>query len=309
MLKKDMKLKTTTLSLLLFCLLAQAQVFIEQGRFGGAGSLPGQFNKPAALSVSAEKILFVADTDNHRLQLFTLQGRFLRTIGGFGFGDEQFDRPMDIWTRAVINLYIADYNNQRVVRYNRNLNFISTLTSNESLPREFRFEEVLSCALNSQQDLFLLDRGENKVIKFDRNGVPQRAFGYYESGEGELEEPQQLEIQNNSYVLVSDLSRGSLMVFDFFGNFIRELKTPEMKGPAGLAVDRDNRVFITDRVANKIFIVSNDLRQVYDLPLRLTQPPTALRDVAVWNEPGSKQQALLYLIDDNQIVFGKLVNE
>ena len=298
---------------LLFCFLVwqsvQAQVFIEQGRFGQPGSLPGQFNKPTALSISAEKILFVVDTDNHRIQLFNLEGRFLRTIGGFGFGDEEFDRPMDIWTRTVINLYIADYNNQRIVRYNRNLNFISALTSDETQPREFQFEEVLSCALNSQQDLFLLDRGMNKIIKFDRNGVPQRAFGYYESGQGELEEPQQLEIQGNNYVLVSDLSRASLMVYDFFGTFIREIKTPEMKGPAGLTVDNQDRIFIADRVANKLIMISADLRDVHEIPLRLTQKPVSLRDVAVWKEPGKDKQPLLFLIDDNQIVFGKLVNE
>ena len=70
--------------LLLFCSVLYAQKFTEVGRIEGDAQT---FNQPQALSISAEGILYVVDSGNNRIQLFDLRGKFLRTIGGFGFND------------------------------------------------------------------------------------------------------------------------------------------------------------------------------------------------------------------------------
>ncbi|MEJ2543694.1 MAG: NHL repeat-containing protein [Calditrichaceae bacterium] len=119
------------LSLFLMIQFCIGQNFIEDQRFGSdeAGNASGQFNAPQAISVSQNKIVYVVDTGNNRIQLFNLDGSFIKSIGGFGFTSDKFDRPTDIWVQSLINIYIADYNNQRIQRYDGNMNYLSTLTS------------------------------------------------------------------------------------------------------------------------------------------------------------------------------------
>ena len=100
---------------LLLIHITDAQNIIEDQRFGGgiAGSDLGQFNSPQAISISQNKIIYIVDTGNNRIQLFDLKGEFLKSIGGFGFTSDKFDRPMDIWVRSLINIYISDGNKNR----------------------------------------------------------------------------------------------------------------------------------------------------------------------------------------------------
>lgn len=172
-----MKLMSFIIIILISISLSSAQSFIEETRFGREGSEPGKFNQPQAISISQNQIVYVVDTGNHRIQLFDLQGNFRNSIGGFGFEVDQFDGPVDIWVQSLINIYVSDYNNQRLQRYDGNMNFLSSLVSNDGDVPEYQYREIASCAVNSQKDLFLLDHGDNKIIKINRNGQPERSFG------------------------------------------------------------------------------------------------------------------------------------
>ncbi len=288
------------LLILLFCNLLFARTFIETGRIDGQGK---PFSHPQAITISVDGKLFVVDSGNNRIQVFNKRGQFLRTIGGFGFEAEQFDNPTDIWMRSLINIYISDYNNRRVQRYDRRLNFISGLTSNEADNPDVQFEEVLSCALNSNNDLFLLDHGENKIIKINRRSEKERSFGTYESGEGELQEPQQLDITGNRFLLVSDAGAKAVFVYDFFGNFIRRITDPQFIHPAGLCVLDDGSVLLSDSEANRLFLINSDFSDIAVIRLETGKPLKRLRDAAVLKTVNT---TLLYLIDGDQVIIGYL---
>jgi DNA-binding beta-propeller fold protein YncE len=154
----------------------------------------------------------------------------------------------------MLNIYIADYYNQRVQRFDRNLNFISVLNSNPGDHERFQFREVLSVVNSSQGDLFVLDGGENKVIKFTAQNAGQTAFGDYESGTGELLKPVQLDISSSNQIIVTDSDGHGILVYDYFGNFVRKIETEEMKRPYGLAVDRKDRIYVSDIESRALFI-------------------------------------------------------
>lgn len=288
------------LFLLLFFIGLSAREFIETGRIDGRGA---RFNHPQAVALSVDGLVYVVDSGNNRLQIFSNRGQFLRTIGGFGFEADQFDNPTDIWTRSLINIYVSDYNNRRIQRYDRRLNFISSLTSNEADDPAVQFEEVRSCALNSNNDLFILEHGENKIVKINRRGEKERSFGTYESGEGELQEPRQLDIVNHRFLLVSDAAARAVFVFDFFGNFIRRITNPQFKHPAGLCVLEDGSILLADSEANQLFSISPDFSDVAAIPLKLSRPSIRLRDAAVLK---TAKGLSLYLIDGDQLIIGNL---
>ncbi|KAI8509634.1 hypothetical protein Bbelb_120620 [Branchiostoma belcheri] len=57
---------------------SQKELQPQRVTFGGEGSEKGKFNGPAGITASEEGEIFVADRGNHRVQVFTLQGTFVR---------------------------------------------------------------------------------------------------------------------------------------------------------------------------------------------------------------------------------------
>src|SRR6185369_4936415 len=54
--------------------------------FGKMGNAPGEFNRPEGLCVDAQDRIYVADSCNHRIQIFSPDGKFLRAYGKAGNG-------------------------------------------------------------------------------------------------------------------------------------------------------------------------------------------------------------------------------
>ena len=74
------------------------------------GSKEGEFNDPRGVTLYNNK-LYVCDNYNHRIQVFDLDLKFIRSIGkGRGELHSQFDIKFD----STGNMYIADWGNKRV---------------------------------------------------------------------------------------------------------------------------------------------------------------------------------------------------
>ncbi len=85
-----------------------------KGKFGEAGSGPGQFKNPNGIFVDEEGHVFVADSGNNRIEEFTETGTFIQQFGEKGSGSGQFNDP-----RHLVGLYggesvIADKGNNRL---------------------------------------------------------------------------------------------------------------------------------------------------------------------------------------------------
>ena len=99
--------------------------------FGTAGSGDGQFDEPAGLALDEDdNLLYVADTENNRVQVFEMvtgstcpSGTdevidgvcFVELLGSFGSDPGEFNNPMGLaLDPATGSLYIADSDNHRV---------------------------------------------------------------------------------------------------------------------------------------------------------------------------------------------------
>src|SRR5512138_240803 len=69
-------------------LVGRISVFDRSGKFlrviGKTGTGPGEFRTPHALEFDSKGELIVADRHNHRIQILTKQGKFVRELDGFG---------------------------------------------------------------------------------------------------------------------------------------------------------------------------------------------------------------------------------
>lgn len=94
--------------------LGQRGVLTDIGDGGDPLSETGLFFGPRGLAVLEDEI-YVADTGNERIQVFSKDGTFLRTFGGFGTGGGQLQEPTDIAAGPDGYLYVADSGNGRLV--------------------------------------------------------------------------------------------------------------------------------------------------------------------------------------------------
>ncbi len=249
---------TRALAFLLMCEISTAQSRIEvlaRGTILGDSTSAIRLSQPLGMSVDQEGNIYIADTGNHRVLKCDPQGKLVREVGGFGFGAQQFDRPVDVWVDNSLNVFVADYNNQRLQRYDKDLNFISSYSSDEALDESLRFGYPAALALSHQGELFVAEHEFNRVLRFEALGSPKASFGDFNWGEGRLERPAKIFISQRGEVWVSDSLRHAIMVYDAFGNFVRSLDLGESSAPCGLA-EWSQGMIITDRRQHALLFMS-----------------------------------------------------
>jgi NHL repeat len=108
-----------------------------------AGEEPGQFDEPLGVEIDSNGNLYVADTNNHRVQTFAPSGTFLHAFGDTGDAAGQFLYPERIRVDSSGCIYVSDLNGERIQKFDADSHFVYEIL----LPKEagtvadFRVEE------------------------------------------------------------------------------------------------------------------------------------------------------------------------
>ncbi len=85
----------------------------EIGAYGT--NAPGLLRYPRGISFGPSGRLYIADTDNHCIQVYNPNTDAWETrIGSFGTNAGEFNQPMDVHVDAAGNIYVADAKNHRI---------------------------------------------------------------------------------------------------------------------------------------------------------------------------------------------------
>src|SRR5688572_17979175 len=88
-----------------------------QLRWGTEGTENGQFKVPHSMAFDSEGNIYVTDTNNHRIQKFTSDGKFITKWGTEGNKDGEFSIPEGIDLDSHENVYVADTGNSRIQKF------------------------------------------------------------------------------------------------------------------------------------------------------------------------------------------------
>ncbi|MFH0952626.1 MAG: T9SS type A sorting domain-containing protein [Patescibacteria group bacterium] len=86
-------------------------------QWGEQGSGDGQFNYPHGVAIASDGNVYVADYNNHRIQVFTADGTFVSKWGEQGSGDGQFNFPHGVAITTNGNVYVVDNSNHRIQEF------------------------------------------------------------------------------------------------------------------------------------------------------------------------------------------------
>eukprot|EP00455_Lapot_gusevi_P055903 TRINITY_DN9167_c0_g1_i2.p1 TRINITY_DN9167_c0_g1~~TRINITY_DN9167_c0_g1_i2.p1 ORF type:complete len:235 (-),score=0.33 TRINITY_DN9167_c0_g1_i2:72-776(-) len=226
--------------------------------FGSQGSAAGQLHRPYGLTVDrgeSSSLCYVADTSNNRVAVFECpNGTFVRHIGS---GHLAAPYDVAICPRTG-HIFVSED------KFNR----ISVFTPDGSLVRLFGHSdgpEKLSrprcMVFDGQGSLFVVDRGNCRVVTFSDEGQYIREFGRKGEQPGELNEPVGIAWDGDQHRLyVSEWVSNRVSCFTEYGQFVEcfgnsEGSSKTLRKPWGMRISPNfHAIVVADSLNNRIVI-------------------------------------------------------
>jgi DNA-binding beta-propeller fold protein YncE len=135
------------------------------GKPGGSfGSGDGEFNLPSGVAVDAGGNVYVADSQNHRIQKFGPTGTFLAKVGTQGTADGQLNFPWGVAVDASGNIYVAESDNNRCQKFDATMTFVAKWGSLGS--GDGQFKDPQGIAVNGSGDIYVADTDNSRIQQF-----------------------------------------------------------------------------------------------------------------------------------------------
>ncbi len=137
--------------------------------WGSHGTEPGQFNRAMAIAMTADGAICVADTTNHRLQLFEPSGALVRVIGRPGTNRGELKFPHDIDIAPDGSILACEYGANRVSRYSAAGECLGLYGAAGRAPGQFAAPRGV--AVSEDGDVFVADTENHRVQRFRLEAV------------------------------------------------------------------------------------------------------------------------------------------
>lgn len=183
-------------------------------------------SESSVFSLDYEGNTYILDKENHKLFKFNSQNKFQKEIGGIGWGQLNFDTPVAVDASYGLNIFVSDYYNNRIQRFNRNLEFISSLSGESFKSTNIHFGRPSFLAVDRFSNLYFYDSENKNIMKITFNGLQVkdvRIIGDYRL----VPDPIQFAITNDDKLYV--LESNKISVYDSWGTFLHslQLETPQ----------------------------------------------------------------------------------
>ena len=238
-------------------------------RWGVFGSGNSQFRNPWDISISRDGEVFVADTDNDRIQVFDESGGFIRTWNGSGNGSS-FQEPRGVGanrdgnnTRVTVSDPVVNNTSNRLRRFN------ASGGGNFNSMGRSQLQNPYGIAIDSNNRIWVVDNSSTgRIFLFNSDGSYNN--NWTPGGNGALSSPLGIavaRVDNKTFVYVTDTGNNRIVKFDYTGGNLDYVKaagsrgsnSSSFNGPAGVAADSCGNLWVADRNNNRIQVLDKDL--------------------------------------------------
>jgi YD repeat-containing protein len=247
----------------------RVSVFDAEGQFldsfGSQGSGDGQFNRPDAIDVDEQGNVWVGDQNNDRIQRFDLAGQYVDQFGTTGSGEGQFDFtwPMGLYADEEGRIWVSDTLNHRVQEWvlpdSKELFTAYADAFGSFGSDEGELSAPADVALGAGGDIWVADRGNDRIEHFDAEGGFLSQFGSSGSGNGQLSEPSGIDTDPEGNIWVADTGNDRIQKFSPAGEFLLKSGTAgsgdgQFDEPVGIAYSGllGGALYVTDRGNSRI---------------------------------------------------------
>ncbi len=241
-----------------FCEIETGQGCVDPDGDGPLQPGDGQFREPWGIAVAPNGRVYVADTWNHRIQVFDETGAFLTKWGTFAETSTLPDRfygPRDVVVDALGHVYVSDTGNERVMVFDAEGNFLDQWGTEGSAPGQFA--EPVGLALDEAGNLYVADTWNRRVQVFDARHLLVREWPVEAwFGESVVNKPY-LAVDGQGRVYITDPEGYRVAVFSSKGELLATFGTygfdeKSFSLPTGIQVDSEGYIYVTDTDGQRV---------------------------------------------------------
>lgn len=237
--------------------------------FGTTGSEYGRLNAVRDVAIGPDGTIYVADSQNHRVQAFSADGAFIRSWGTYATVDSgnapggTFNEPWGIAVGPDGAVYVADTWNHRIQKFSADGDFITMWGIPGLAEQPDQFWGPRGIAVDGQNRVYVTDTGNNRVVVFDASGNFLTQFGRNGINPGDFDEPVGISVGSDGLVFIADTWNQRIQVFqsDGVGGFtylrgwdVNAWFGQSINNKPFLALDAENNVYITDPDGYRVLV-------------------------------------------------------
>ncbi len=244
----------------------RVEKFSSNGEFlakwGNLGSGDTQFHDPWGIAVDSGDRVYVADTANRYIKKFSPAGVFDLKFGGGGPGDGEFSMAIGVAVDSAGSVYVTDHDTSPAV--DRIQKFVPALGGyayndqwGENGSASGKFNEPSDVAVDSAGNVYVSDRKNHRVQKFDSEGFFLTEWGGNGSTDGKFAFPEGIATDAENNVYVADRGNNRIEKFSSAGAFIAKWGSTgsgdgQFAQPNDVTVDSAGNVYVADTGNDRI---------------------------------------------------------
>jgi DNA-binding beta-propeller fold protein YncE len=210
---------------------------------------------PLAITSSPDGKIFVADTGNSQIKVFTSNGKLLNT-----FGKGILNYPFGL-TYADSKLYVADPNMMKISVFDDQGQQLAPLLEKMQLPLAGgNLGEIIrptGIQRNAEGNFYITDVGNQCVVVLDPSGRFVKSIGSRGTEDGHFQYPNALAISSEQKLYVSDSNNGRIQIFDQDGGFLYKINGSQGRSgllslPRGIVTTSDGTTLVVDVFMHKV---------------------------------------------------------
>jgi DNA-binding beta-propeller fold protein YncE len=157
---------------------------------------------PRAVAIDADGQIYVSDTGNKRVQVFTPEGQFVTQWGGKGLQEGRMDEPVGLAVAPDGTTYVADTWNQRIQVFDSQQYYVRQWEVDSWYGQSLENKPYL--ALDAENRVYVTDPEGYRVLVFEGNGRFMASLGKYGTEDDAFMLPTGIAIGPQGYIYVVD---------------------------------------------------------------------------------------------------------
>lgn len=189
--------------------------------------------------------IVIADTENHRIQIFSSEGNFKFKFGTKGNKPEQINYPMCVAMTTDDNIVVTDSVNACVKLFAQDGKFLAQYGSSEV------FDFPYGLTVTSNNFPVVSDICKHNITVLYPSGGVSHTFGCYGDEPRELDHPYFVAVNKDNQIVVSDVGNSCIKLFTFEGRLLRMFSLQDFRllhelfaSLQGLCSDSDGNMLV-----------------------------------------------------------------
>jgi formylglycine-generating enzyme required for sulfatase activity/sugar lactone lactonase YvrE len=231
-----------------------------------SGTANDRFSDPRGIAFDASQRIYVADTQNHRIQIYEdvfgtpVYSTTIGETGVAGSDNSHFDQPAQLAFDSLGRLYVVDTGNYRIQRCEYATNWsCGTFFGETGVPGSDLTHLQSAFGITIRNDnVFIADSGNYRVLKCTTSGTCSHFAGA--NGERGHDNahfwwPVDVAVDSSGNVFVSDLDNHRVQKFDSSGTYVSTVGVTQIPyvpdstryySPWGIAVTSSDTIYVIE---------------------------------------------------------------